>query len=81
MFSSFRTAAGSTPKTCGVGQARDGMVCGAGAGWKCAGDGEGGGKIFQIPGVWGKFKFCVGVGRERTKNFSPCRTLLRIRLA
>jgi len=38
---------GFRPKKCGVGRLRVGLVCGSGAGWKCAGAGAG--KISQIP--------------------------------
>jgi len=41
----------------GARRVRVGMVCGASAGWKCAGAGRTG-KISQIP---------AGAGRERTK--------------
>jgi len=53
------------------------MVCGVGAGWKCAGAGSERAKFLKFLRVWGRAGLnFAGVGRERTKNFNPLTTLV-----
>ena len=64
---------GLRPKNCWTGAAWDGLR--GGCGLEVCGCGAGVGKISQIPVGAGGLNF-AGAGREVTKNFNPCRTLL-----
>jgi len=49
---------------------RVGLVCGAGAGWKCAGARRERAKFLKFLPVWGGFKLC-GCGAGADKKFQP----------